>query len=462
MKRRVSRGLSTGLIALSLFVAALAFQAMAQGGYESTTTLLAPEPEASAEFGRSVAIDGGIVVVGEPQADVGGVLAGAAYVYDSGGTLVTSLKSPELQSNARFGRSVAVDSGIIVVGEPNLTFDEIWMAGKAHVLDSEGSLIATLEAPEPLATAHFGYCVAVSGDTVVVGEHWALVEEKSEAGRAHIFDTDGSHRATIRAPEPTVGGNFGLSLAVSGGTVVVGEVAHTLDKAVLGPGSVYVFDSEGNLKTTLKSPEPERSKNFGYSVDISGDTILVGESYAEADGKEKAGKAYLFDEEGNLLKTLQAPEPEAGAEFGYSVGISGDTLIVGEYKADVEALNEGRAHVFDSEGNHLTTLLAPEAGVAAGFGSSVAAWEGLVVVGEPTAKVGSETKAGRAYIFGGEGAQAEPQPKTKAEAPEVKTEPESESSGRGIPGFPYESVVLGLMMGAAVLWLLTRQSAGGA
>lgn len=75
--------------------------------------------------------------------------------------------------------------------------------------------------------------------------------------------------------------------------------------------------------------------------------------------------------DGNLLKTIQALEPEAGAEFGVSVAISGNTIAIGEYKADVETINEGRAYLFDTDGNHLATLQAPKPEVGAYFGMSV-------------------------------------------------------------------------------------------
>ena len=168
--------------------------------------------------------------------------------------------------------------------------------------------------------------------------------------------------------------------------------------------------------------------------------------------------AYLFDTDGNLLTTLQAPAPEENAEFGNAVAISGDTVVVGESKADVEAFNEGRAYVFDLDGNLLATLHSPIPEAAAYFGYSVSVSGDTIAVGEPNAKVDGKIKAGRAYIFG-PGPGAEPEAKTEPASVQMEVKPTTEEKkpSGGIPGFPHESIMIGLVIGAFVLWLLQQK-----
>ena len=109
-------------------------------------------------------------------------------------------------------------------------------------------------------------------------------------------------------PTPAAGDNFGSSVAISGSTIVVG--AWLDDTGALNAGSAYVFDAvSGNLLWTLNNPTPDVNEYFGYSVAISGNTIVVGAQY-DGTGANDAGSAYVFDAaSGNLLWTLNNPNP---------------------------------------------------------------------------------------------------------------------------------------------------------
>ena len=403
MRKLRFRVILAELVALSLLASALAILVLSEEEHQITATLQAPEPESGAEFGYSVAVSGNIGVVGEPYADVGdNYQAGKAYIFDSDGNLLATLQSPEPQERGNFGRSVAVSGDILVVGEVFVTVDGENKAGKVYIFNFDGNLQATLQSPEPDYEAYFGFSVAVSGDTLVVSEPGADVEGVIRAGKVYLYDLDWNLLPTLQSPEPYPGtryvGNFGGSVAVSGGIIVVGEPITALDD-INQAGRVFIFDSEGNLLKTLESPEPQTEGSFGHSVAVSEDIIVVGEYYAEVDGYSKAGKVYIFDLVGNLLAALQSPEPEENGRFGSSVAISGDTIIVGEPSADVEAINEGRAYIFDSDGGFLGTLQAPTPTVDAEFGHTMAASEDIIVIGEYGAAVEGNSRAGRAYIF---------------------------------------------------------------
>src|SRR3989442_121069 len=100
-----------------------------------------------------------------------------------------------------------------------------------------------------------------------------------------------SSAVTLESPNPQNIGWFGLSVAISGTTVVVGAPGEAT-----GAGHAYVFDAaSGSLIVPLTDPNPEADGHFGRSVAISGTTVVVGAPSETANMQAKAGHAYVFD-----------------------------------------------------------------------------------------------------------------------------------------------------------------------
>ena len=214
-----------------------------------------------------------------------------------------------------------------------------------HAAASAGTELAS---PNSQASGFFGYSVAISGATVVVGAYNEAVGTAAGAGHAYVFDAiSGGLVSTLISPNPQYLGSFGFSVAVSGTTVVVGAFGEAVGTAQLA-GHAYVFDATtGGLISTLISPNPEAYGQFGNSVAISGTTVVVGAPNETVGTAAGAGHAYLFDATtGGLVRTLTSPNPQAGF-FGFSVAISGTKVVVG---APVEtvgtAASAGHAYVF--------------------------------------------------------------------------------------------------------------------
>jgi len=362
-------------------------------------TLQNPSPTAYDLFGCSVAVSGSTVVVGAYQDDLGATNAGAAYVFDAAsGSLLRTLVNPTPAADGYFGYSVAVSGSTVVVGAYG---DDTGAsdAGAAYVFDAaSGNLLRTLDNPTPAASDWFGWSVAVSGSTVVVGAYQDDAGA-TDAGSAHVFDAvSGTLLRTLSNPTPAVGDYFGYSLAVSGSTVVVG--AYSDDTGASNAGSAYVFDAaSGTLLWTLNNPTPAASDWFGYSVAVSGSTVVVG-AYHDDTGATDAGAVYVFDAaSGSLLRTLSNPTPATGDHFGSTVAVYGTTVVVGAYRDDTGATDVGAAYVFDLlTGNLLWTLDNPTPAAGDYFGSSVAVYGNTVVVGAYQDDTGA-TNAGSAYVF---------------------------------------------------------------
>ena len=455
MKKVCLNGVTLVLI-LSLFIVAIVVQVRAEEEYHVAATIQSPEPFAGAQLGYMVTFNDGILVVSDKNAKVEGVIAGKAYIYDSEGNLKATLQSPEPEDSAGFSYSLDVSGDLIVIGQNK---GERAAQLDAYVFNHNGSLITTLRSPTPENQNSFGYAVAVDEDIIVVSDPAFVIDDKGKAGIVYVYDSKGSLLETIQPPTPGIYHWFGRAIAVSGRTIVIGEVVTGQSYGPVGPSKVYLFDIDGSLLATLHPQDPESAINYGNTVDIQGGVIAVGDSWAEVDGKVKAGRVYLYDREGNLLRTIQAPEPQEAAHFGSWVDISGDKIAIGEWKADIETINEGRAYLFDTDGNLLATLQAPEPEPGAYFGWAVAVYGDIVVVVARNAEVEGLSQAGKVYIFK-PGAEAESEAEAGAEAkaePEPEQEQPEEPKPKGIPGFPYESIILGLAVGVVVIWLLERR-----
>ena len=311
-----------------------------------------PDPGSSATYGHSVALDGIIALVGSPDQGTGG----AAYVFDvTTGSLSTTIANPAPTNRDDFGHSVALSGTSAVVGAPQDDPGGVGNAGTAYVFNAAtGALTATLNNPSPTASDNFGYSVAVDGNLAVVSAYRDDPGGVSNAGTAYVFNaTTGSLIATLNNPSPTANDYFGYSVALSGNTAVVG--AYLDDPGgVTNAGTAYVFNATtGGLIATLNNPSPTASDHFGHRVAVDGSAAVIGAYRDDPGGVNGAGSAYIFDTTtGNLTATLTSPEPQAFADFGFSVAIEGNTVLVGQ-----ELSNSTRAYLFNvATGAFLDTL----------------------------------------------------------------------------------------------------------
>ncbi|MCB9979520.1 MAG: FG-GAP repeat protein [Rhodospirillales bacterium] len=376
------------------------------GTATQSPTIPNPVPAAIDGFGYSVAVSGTTAVIGVPFDDPGGVSdAGSAYVFDTTtGNLVATLNNPAPTASDYFGVNVAVDGTVAVIGAFEDDPGGVTGAGSAYVFDTTtGNLIATLNNPAPTASDYFGYSVAVSGTTAVVGAYLDDPGGVSGAGSAYVFDTTtGNLIATLNNPAPTASDYFGYSVAVSGTTAVVG--AYLDDPGgVSGAGSAYVFDTTtGNLIATLNNPAPNANDAFGVSIAVDGTVAVIGAFEDNPGGVSNAGSAYVFNTTtGNLIATLNNPAPTASDLFGNSVAVSGTTAVVGAYLDDPGGVSgAGSAYVFDTTtGTLLATLNNPDPTWGDNFGNSVAMSGATAVVGAPYDDPGGVSNAGSVYVF---------------------------------------------------------------
>ncbi|HYA56750.1 MAG TPA: hypothetical protein VED22_08155 [Nitrososphaerales archaeon] len=252
-------------------------------------SLTSPNPQPNGEFGYSVAISGNLAVVGAPEESVGRYTqAGSAYVFNAQtGALVAQLVDPDSQYYGEFGYYVTIIGSEVVVGGD----------GNAYTFNARtGALIAVHQSPNSQDSEEAGYSVAQSGDVVVVGAPFANVSGDAYAGTANISNAaTGALIATLQSPNLQYFGDFGESVAVSGRLVVVSAPGEAIG-GNSSAGRAYVFNAQnGTLVATLASTNPQGDGNFGLSVAISGGVAIVGAAGEAVNGEEYAGRAYIFN-----------------------------------------------------------------------------------------------------------------------------------------------------------------------
>ncbi len=226
-----------------------------------------------------------------------------------------------------------------------------------------GDRVAKLTASDGAAANKFGYSVSSSGNIIVVGAYGAAVGGNNNQGAAYVFARDQGwpgrwHQVKKLTASDGAGGDyFGWSVSISGDTLVVGA-----DFADSATGAAYVFarnhggaDNWGQVKK-LTASDGDWNDYFGFSVSISEDTAVVGAQGAEIGGNSRQGAVYVFarDQGGadnwGQVKKLTAFDGAADNSFGGSVSISGDanTLVVGARGAAIGGNNsQGAAYVFE-------------------------------------------------------------------------------------------------------------------
>ncbi len=338
-------------------LAVYVFEPDSTGDYAETTTLTADD---AAGFGTSVAIEGDRVVVGAPsEGDAGTPNSGSAYVFDPDGNgdfvQTAKLTATHPAANDRFGTSVAVSGDRIVAGAPDND------GGSAYVFarESNGDYLQTdrLMATVAADGDSLGWSVAISGDRIVTGAHNAD-HGSSNSGAAHVFEPDSNgdfvQSATLTAEDADEFDQFGFSVAIDGERILVGAPRN--DDTASNSGSVYAFApvTNGGYGQTDKLVATDAADNdrFGTSVAVSSDRIVAGAALDDNENGNGAGSAYVFepDTSGTFTQTdkLLANEFAPAERFGQSVATSGDRIVAGAPIPKAEFDGPGAAHVFQT------------------------------------------------------------------------------------------------------------------
>ena len=298
----------------------------------------------------------------------------------------------------RFGSSVAVFNNTFIVGARILRTVYVYERNSSHQLSTPKKIV--LDKP-----VEYVHSVATNGEVIVIGVPYKIFPGAGQLGAAYIYKRVGSEwvvsQDPLRAPNGTgrVGDRFGHSVGVYGNYIVVGSPEHDIDGHLSSRiGAVYIFKKNGSVWSWKKTLEPNVCLDFcrprfGSSVAIFNDTIVVGAPFYDiVDPKiGNAGAVYIYERNGDkwipLDNPLTAPNANNGDEFGSSVGLYEDTVIVGSPQFDDRYYNVfgiGTAYIFTRVGANkweIEEQIVPRARAGAKVGSSVAIYGNTAVIG---------------------------------------------------------------------------------
>ena len=355
-------------------------------------------------FGSAVAISNTHAIVGAWNSETA---TGSAYIFiRSGSVWIQQAKLTAMDGSAgdHFGRSVSIDGEFAVVGAWQNDNTRGAAAGAVYVYRLDGNAWnqqVKLLASDGQQGDRFGSAVAIKGDRIIAG---AANGGFFGEGRAYVF----SWQDPIWAPDgqllpdgASLSDGFGSTVTIEGNIAVIGAPLYDRSSSI-DEGAAYVFEQANNgdwvLRSKLEADGGASGFEFGASVDVQGNEVIIGAPGAD----NQRGAVYVFLRSGNtwaFQNKISPEEGQDGEEFGRALGYAGVDLIIGAPDhSNVNGADAGIVYLYSrilNNWNFETTVLASNKIVQPLFGASVAISDSIAVIGAE----GKETDAGAAFVF---------------------------------------------------------------
>ena len=379
-----------------------------------------------------VDVTGDVIIVGVHDVDVNN-LPGAGRIFtrnrkkwEQGADLVANDRNIDqakpgqsgfgfaVSISGRIGRTTADYAIIGAPGDDGAAKD----AGAAYIYAFSGRnwiQEGKLTAADAAAGDAFGFVVSVDGTTAVIGAPKGDVGAAKNSGAAFVFVRDANRwkqHAKLIPKDLARSDALGEAVDIQEDTVIVGAPGHT-HGGVRFAGAVFVFERDGDTwreQAKLTAEDAAASDRFGVSVGIEGDTVIVGSLLNDAGGTKDAGAAYIFVRNGitwTQQAKLIAPGKKKGDHFGAGVATTGKIAVVGAPLREEAGLGTGAAYSFvnvDGVWKNAKRVVPDDAAANLVFGSTIAISGDTIVVAsgaapEVAAGFGNGTAA---YVYSGE------------------------------------------------------------
>lgn len=296
----------------------------------------------SDDLGLYGAVFGDTIVVGGWVNDT--YPSGVAIVYRYNGAdwieeaRLTPFGAP---TGDNFGTAVAIDGDLAIIGGSEAVY--VYRYNGADWIEEQKLLPS-----DPENCQRFGICVDVANDTIVVGTH----PEQPATGSAYTFEYDAgawSETQKLVAPNGAAQDKYGLAVAISGDALAVGA-SELIDEEWVS--SVFVYRQGGAdwiQQQQLQPSDPNVLSISGF-LDIDDNIIVVSGSRQSDAGPSGTALVFQFDGVWSELAELDPSDGDEWFSYGWSVAISGETVVVGE-PGDCElGYYAGAAHVYKLNG----------------------------------------------------------------------------------------------------------------
>jgi alpha-tubulin suppressor-like RCC1 family protein len=313
---------------------------------------LAGDSDIDNKFGTSIGMSGNLLAIGTPFESTGGTGAGAVYTFDITDLDHAPVISPSPTIDFTFDEgqsSLSINSSNISVND--LDNDDVTWSVIEH--PSHGNITTFTFTGNQINTLTYQ-----SDFTEPVGDIFVL-EASDGSFERQITVSVGKEFTELSTLYPIDGLSstyFGQSISTDGRFMIVGTPAEATNGS--GSGAAYIYARSGNswiFQYKIFASDAEPSDNFGSGVAISGNLAIVG-AHMEDSGGSNAGAAYVFaNTSANIWieqAKLTSDLPNANAQFGRDVGISGNQVIVSAHNDGTLGTLAGAAFIFaNTSGN---------------------------------------------------------------------------------------------------------------
>lgn len=357
-------------------------------------------------FGCSMSLYNHTALVGARNDDYG-FNSGVAYIFQyENGVWVQEAKllASDGVEGDWFGWSVSLHDDIALIGafEDDDNGDSSGSAYIFEKIDGSWVQVSKLLPNDGTEDDWFGYAVSIFNQTAVVAARGK--DFQHDFGAVYIFQqTNGSwlQQAKLMPSDSSPGDCFGESLSLENETLIIGSTAYGTS------GSAYVFQNNNGTwiqQMKLLPSDGAFGDGFGFSVSLSGNNVVIG-ALADDDYGELSGSAYIFQQVDDIWieqKKLLASDGSGGDNFGFSVSMSGESILIGARQDSDNLGGTGSAYMFKKIGEEwieeAKLWAADGTGLYFFFGGSVSIWSNLALI---TAE-GDENNgdsSGSIYVF---------------------------------------------------------------
>ncbi|MGD2099837.1 MAG: hypothetical protein PVG35_19850, partial [Desulfobacterales bacterium] len=341
-----------------------------------------------------------------------------------------SLTASDAAAEDQFGGAVAIAADTIVVGAPLVDSGTATDTGAVYVFvrDPSTGVFAEqqkLTASDTAAGDNFGSAVDIDGHTIVVGAPRANSGITSDTGAIYVFTRDPTvannpwaEQQKLTAVDAAANDLLGSSVYIEGHTLVAGAPRKNSGSASAS-GAVYVFTRDPDdqaipwtQQQKLTAADAAAEDQFGTSVSLYGNTIVVGAPLDNLATIFDAGSVYIFTRDQAVFlnpwtqrQKITVSDAGAGDRLGASVSIDANTLLAGAPRVDLNSIfDAGAAYVFVRESasadfSQTQILRARNASAGSQMGTSVFVDGPTALIGAPGTQFFAATDAGAAYLF---------------------------------------------------------------
>ena len=337
------------------------------------------------------------------------------------GQVVLSYAAPDVEGavvprpaggDTNWGHSVDISGTTLIAGYTSYVGNN----GGVFIMEQKGKkwdLTVQFKTPGGNTRDWYGHAVAIDGDIAVVSAYEDGGKKPVAGGplgegpgRVYVYQRvkGWTQTASFKPPDIQNNDRFGYSVDISGKTLVAGTPFHDGEK-----GAVYVYILDGKQwkqQAKLQADDASVKNRFGWDCAVSENTIVVGAPLAAAPAR-LSGAAYVFKRQGDAWVQVAKVTPEdgdGGDSFGVAVDVSKSRIIVGANKDEneVKKRNSGSAYIFQGVGDAYTQevkLTSDDPQEGAGFGLTVALDVNRALVGAPSTDTKRGDDSGAAYAF---------------------------------------------------------------